>query len=56
MVQKLIQKIAVIENFLEVADNIIIGGAMANTFLLAMNYSVGMSLVENDKVNIAKTF
>lgn len=51
---KIDTKIAVIENFLEVADNIIIGGAMANTFLLAMNYSVGMSLVENDKVDIAK--
>jgi len=51
---KIDTKIAVIENFLELADNIIIGGAMANTFLLAMNYSVGMSLVENDKVDIAK--
>ena len=51
---KIDTKIAVIENFLELADNIIIGGAMANTFLLAMNYNVGMSLVENDKVDIAK--
>jgi 3-phosphoglycerate kinase len=51
---KIDTKIAVIENFLELAENIIIGGAMANTFLLAMNYKVGMSLVENDKVEIAK--
>ena len=51
---KIDTKIAVIENFLDLADNIIIGGAMANTFLLAMNYSVGMSLVEEDKVIVAK--
>ena len=51
---KIDTKIAVIENFLDLADNIIIGGAMANTFLLAMNYSVGMSLVEKDKVSVAK--
>ena len=51
---KIDTKIAVIENFLDLADNIIIGGAMANTFLLAMNYSVGMSLVEEDKVSVAK--
>ena len=51
---KIDTKIAVIENFLDLANNIIIGGAMANTFLLAMNYSVGMSLVEEDKVSVAK--
>ena len=51
---KIDTKIAVIENFLDLADNIIIGGAMANTFLLAMNYSVGMSLVEEDKLSVAK--
>ena len=35
-------------------DNIVIGGAMANTFLLAKGYNVGKSLVENKLVNVAK--
>ena len=51
---KIDTKISVIENFLNIADNIIIGGAMANTFLLAMNYKIGISLAEKDKVNVAK--
>ncbi len=51
---KIDTKIGVIENFLGLADNIIIGGAMANTFLLAMNHSVGISLAEKEKMNVAK--
>ena len=51
---KIDTKIAVIENFLDLADNIIIGGAMANTFLLAMNKKIGISLAEKDKVDVAK--
>ena len=51
---KIDTKIGVIENFLGVADNIIIGGAMANTFLLAMNHKVGISLVEKNKITTAK--
>ena len=51
---KIDTKIAVIEKFLDLADNIIIGGAMANTFLLAMDYNIGMSLAEKDKINVAK--
>ena len=51
---KIDTKIGVIENFLGLADNIIIGGAMANTFLLAMNHKVGISLAEKEKVGIAK--
>ena len=51
---KIDTKIGVIENFLGLADNIIIGGAMANTFLLAMNHKVGISLAEKEKVVIAK--
>ena len=51
---KIDTKIAVIEKFLDLADNIIIGGAMANTFLLAMDNNIGMSLAEMDKINVAK--
>ena len=51
---KIDTKIAVIKKFLDLADNIIIGGAMANTFLLAMDYNIGMSLAEKDKINVAK--
>ena len=35
-------------------DFIIIGGAMANTFLLAMGYDVWKSMVERDAINLAK--
>ena len=51
---KIDTKIGVIENFLGLADNIIIGGAMANTFLLAMNHRIGISLAEKEKKNVAK--
>ena len=51
---KIDTKISVIKKFLDLADNIIIGGAMANTFLLAMDYNIGMSLAEKDKINVAK--
>ena len=51
---KIDTKIGVIENFLGLADNIIIGGAMANTFLLAMNHRIGISLAEKEKINVAK--
>ena len=51
---KIDTKIGVIKNFLGLADNIIIGGAMANTFLLAMNHRIGISLAEKEKMNVAK--
>ena len=51
---KIDTKIDVIHNFLNLADNIIIGGAMANTFLAANGYNMGKSLVETDKLEIAK--
>ena len=51
---KIDTKIDVIYNFLNLADNIIIGGAMANTFLTANGYNMGKSLVETDKLEIAK--
>ena len=46
-------KIPVIENLLNKADAILIGGAMAYTFLKAQGYAVGRSLVEADKLEIA---
>ena len=50
---KVEDKIPVIENLLNKADSILIGGAMAYTFLKALGYSVGKSLVESDKIEIA---
>ena len=48
-------KIPVIENLLNKADAILIGGAMAYTFLKAQGLGVGRSLVETDKLEIALT-
>jgi phosphoglycerate kinase len=53
---KVSDKIVLLERFLHFADNIIIGGAMAYTFMLARNGRVGNSLVEGDKVKEAKDF
>ncbi len=50
---KVSDKIGVIENLLEVADNIIIGGGMAFTFVKSQGYDVGNSLLEEDKVELA---
>jgi phosphoglycerate kinase len=50
---KVSSKIAVIENLLERADKVIIGGGMAFTFLKAMNYGVGASMVEDDMLELA---
>ncbi|MCX6560219.1 MAG: phosphoglycerate kinase [Candidatus Aminicenantes bacterium] len=47
-------KIPVIETLLDKADTILIGGAMAYTFFLAQGRQVGTSLVEPDKVDVAK--
>ncbi|MBY0313910.1 MAG: phosphoglycerate kinase [Bdellovibrionales bacterium] len=51
---KVSDKIVVIEKFLDSAQSILVGGAMAYTFLQAMGVSVGKSLVEKDKVALAK--
>lgn len=51
---KVSDKIAVIENLLSIADNIIIGGGMMYTFLKAQGYNVGKSLLEEDKIELAK--
>ncbi|NLY36124.1 MAG: phosphoglycerate kinase [Tissierellia bacterium] len=51
---KVSDKIKVIENLLEKVDEIIVGGAMAYTFMRAMGHSIGDSLVEEDQVDFAK--
>ena len=51
---KVSDKIAVIENLLEKADKVIIGGGMAYTFMKAQGNEIGMSLCENDKVEYAR--
>ena len=51
---KVSDKIKVIDRLLEKADTIVIGGAMAYTFKLAQGYTVGTSLVEKDKVDMAQ--
>ena len=50
---KVSDKIGVINNLLELADTIIIGGGMAYTFLKAQGYSIGSSLCEEDKLEYA---
>jgi phosphoglycerate kinase len=51
---KVSDKIKVIDKLLDKADTILIGGAMAYTFKLAKGLTVGKSLVERDKVDIAR--
>ena len=51
---KVSDKINVINNLLDKVDTLIIGGGMAYTFLKAMGYEVGKSLLEEDKVEFAK--
>ncbi|MGH9453483.1 MAG: phosphoglycerate kinase, partial [Terriglobia bacterium] len=50
---KVSDKIELLENFIKRADTILIGGAMAYTFLKAEGVSVGKSKVEEDKINAA---
>ena len=50
---KVSDKIAVIDNLLNKVNSLIIGGAMANTFIKAMGYNVGNSLCETDKIDLA---
>lgn len=51
---KVTDKIGVIENLLDKVDSLIIGGGMSYTFLNAKGHEVGTSLLEKDKVNLAK--
>lgn len=52
---KVSSKIGVIENMLEKVGTVVIGGGMGFTFVKAMGGSVGMSLVEDDKLELAKS-
>ena len=49
---KVSDKIAIIERFITVADRILVGGAMANTFLAYKGVSVGKSKVESDQAHV----
>jgi phosphoglycerate kinase len=51
---KVSDKIEVIENLLGIADRLLIGGAMAYTFLRARGEATGKSLVEEDKIDLAR--
>jgi phosphoglycerate kinase len=51
---KVSDKILIIENLLDKANNIIIGGGMAYTFLKAQGKSIGNSLCEGDKLDLAR--
>lgn len=51
---KVADKLTVIENLLNKADTLIIGGGMAYTFLAAKGYSVGKSLLDTEKIDYCK--
>lgn len=52
---KVSDKIGIIENLLEKADKVLVGGAMMFTFLKALGKNTGTSLIEEDKVELAKS-
>jgi phosphoglycerate kinase len=51
---KVSDKIEVVENLMKIADVMLIGGGMAYTFEKAQGLEIGKSLVENDKIDLAK--
>ncbi|MFS8512877.1 MAG: phosphoglycerate kinase [Planifilum fulgidum] len=51
---KVKDKIGVIENLLNKVDNLLIGGGLSNTFIKAQGHEVGKSLLEQDKVDLAR--
>jgi phosphoglycerate kinase len=51
---KVSDKIEVVENLMKIADVLLIGGGMAYTFLRAQGQRIGKSLVENEKLDLAK--
>jgi phosphoglycerate kinase len=53
---KVKDKIDVINNLLNIADNVIIGGGLSYTFLKAQGYEIGKSLVDNEKLDLALGF
>jgi phosphoglycerate kinase len=52
--EKIGTKTQLIKNFLKVADKILVGGALANSFLLAEGYELGKSLVDESEIGVAK--
>lgn len=53
---KVKDKIGVIDNLLEKVDHLIIGGGLAYTFIKAQGHEIGKSLLEEDKIDLAKQF
>jgi phosphoglycerate kinase len=53
---KVKDKIDVINNLLNIADNVLIGGGLSYTFIKALGNEIGKSLVDNDKLDLALEF
>ncbi|MFD2655446.1 phosphoglycerate kinase [Gracilibacillus thailandensis] len=53
---KVKDKIGVIDNLLDKVDNLIIGGGLAYTFVKALGHEIGKSLLEEDKIELAKEY
>lgn len=53
---KVKDKIGVIDHLLDKVDNLIIGGGLAYTFVKALGHEIGKSLLEEDKIELARSF
>ncbi len=53
---KVSDKIAVVDNLLKIADKVIVGGGMAYTFMKAQGGNIGTSLLEEDRIELAKEY